>query len=183
MKSLILIFLIFFSFSSQISPSLDADTSLDISTGYSHVSTTTKYYFAILASNDLHGHFYPEDIEISGNTYSRGGLDYLAKYAEILKGEFKNRFMYIDAGDLYQGSLESSLFNGDIMTEALNSMQCKASTFGLHEFDYSREELEQKIKNSNFEYIAANIYDNKKKTKNSLFFEITSCNSFETVVL
>ena len=167
MKSLILIFLIFFSFSSQISPSLDADTSLDISTGYSHVSTTTKYYFAILASNDLHGHFYPEDVEISGNTYSRGGLDYLAKYAEILKGEFKNRFIYIDAGDLYQGSLESSLFNGDIMTEALNSMQCKASTFGLHEFDYSREELEQKIKNSNFEYIAANIYDNKKKTKNA----------------
>ena len=51
------------------------------------------------------------------------------------------------------------------MTESLNLMQCKAATFGDHEFDYSREFLEDKISKSTFPYLATNIYDSKKKTK------------------
>jgi 2',3'-cyclic-nucleotide 2'-phosphodiesterase (5'-nucleotidase family) len=53
------------------------------------------------------------------------------------------------------------------VTESLNLMQCKATTFGLHEFDYSREFLENKIKQASFPYLSTNIYDNVKKTKNA----------------
>ena len=94
-------------------------------------------------------------------------MDYLEKYIDIIRNEFKSRFIYLDAGDLFKGGLESQLTDGDIMTESLNLMQCKATTFGLHEFDYSREFLENKIKQASFPYLSTNIYDNVKKTKNA----------------
>ena len=142
---------------------------IDISSGYKYPSPTDRSYsyVAILSSNDLHGHFYPEDINIFGNAYTRGGYDYLAKYIEIMQDEYQNRFIYFDAGDLFKGGLESDISNGEIMTEALNLMQCQATTFGLHEFDYSRQFLEDKISKSDFPYLSNNIYDNKKKTKNA----------------
>ena len=75
-----------------------------------------------------------------------------------MKEEFDNRFIYLDAGDLLKGSLESEITNGEIMTESLNLMQCKATTFGLHEFDNSRQFLEEKISKSEFPYLSNNIY-------------------------
>ena len=143
------------------------DDLIDISSGYTHINPKDKsyVYIAILSTNDLHGHFFPEDIEFSENAYTRGGMDYLEKYIDIIRNEFKSRFIYLDAGDLFKGGLESQLTDGDIMTESLNLMQCKATTFGLHEFDYSREFLENKIKQASFPYLSTNIYDNLKKTK------------------
>ena len=145
------------------------DDLIDISSGYTHINPKDKsyVYIAILSTNDLHGHFFPEDIEFSENAYTRGGMDYLEKYIDIIRNEFKSRFIYLDAGDLFKGGLESQLTDGDIMTESLNLMQCKATTFGLHEFDYSREFLENKIKQASFPYLSTNIYDNVKKTKNA----------------
>ena len=145
------------------------DDLIDISSGYTHINPKDKsyVYIAILSTNDLHGHFFPEDIEFSENAYTRGGMDYLEKYIDIIRNEFKSRFIYLDAGDLFKGGLESQLTDGNIMTESLNLMQCKATTFGLHEFDYSREFLENKIKQASFPYLSTNIYDNVKKTKNA----------------
>jgi 2',3'-cyclic-nucleotide 2'-phosphodiesterase (5'-nucleotidase family) len=64
-------------------------------------------------------------------------------------------------------------------------MQCKATTFGHHEFDYSREFLETKIKESSFPYLSTNIYDVKKKSKkafgdNHLTSKIYSININDT---
>ena len=72
------------------------DNLIDISSGYTHVSPKDKsyVYIAILSTNDIHGHFYPEDLEFSEKSYSRGGIDYLEKYISIIRDEFKNRFLY-----------------------------------------------------------------------------------------
>ena len=173
MKSKILLLFLLFIFLLSINSSIiennnkNNDDLIDISKGYTHVnpSDRTYFYIAILSTNDLHGHFYPDELEINGYNYTQGGLDYLSKYISILKNEFPERVLYIDAGDLFQGGTESEFSNGDIMTESLNLMKCNASTFGDHEFDYSREFLENKVKKASFPYLAANIYDNKKKTK------------------
>ena len=145
----------------------DDEELIDISDGYTKVNPVDRSYFyvAIISTNDLHGHFYPEQFEIDGYNYTQGGLDYLSKYISILKSEFPERVLYLDTGDLFQGGTESIISNGEIMTNSLNLMECDASTFGDHEFDYSREFLENKVSKSNFAYLASNIYDNKKKTK------------------
>ena len=168
-------FLLFILFASLISNNFcqvkssdknDDDDLIDISKGYTHVNPAdrTYFYIAILSTNDIHGHFYPDELEIDGYNYTQGGLDYLSKYISILKDEFPERLLYIDAGDLFQGGTESTISNGEIMTESLNLMQCDASTFGEHEFDYSREFLEEKVSKSNFPYLSSNIYDNKKQS-------------------
>ena len=123
------------------------------------------FYIPIFASSDLHGHFYEEEFEVGNLSYSRGGLDYMAKYANIIKEEFKNQFLYLDAGDLFQGGTESTLTNGEIILEYLNLINVNGSTIGNHEYDYSREFLENKIQNSKFPFLATNLYDEIKKTK------------------
>lgn len=166
-KNIYLISLLLISSLISINSIESNDDLIDISSGYTHINPKDKtyVYVAILSSNDIHGHFYPEDLEFSGKAYSRGGMDYLEKYIEIIRNEFGNRFIYLDAGDLFKGGLESSLTNGDIMTESLNAMQCEGTTFGAHEFDYSREFLEEKIKKASFPYLSTNIYDIKKQSK------------------
>ena len=142
---------------------------IDISTGYTHVnpSDRTYFYIALVGTNDIHGHFYPDQLEIGDYKYSQGGLDYLSKYINILRDEFPERVLFLDAGDLFKGSTESVLSDGEIMTESLNLMGCDGATFGAHEYDYSREFLEKKVSQAKFPYLASNIYDNKKKTKNA----------------
>ena len=166
-KSLIILFSFLVLINLSLSENSNDDELIDISSGYTHVnpSDRTYFYIAILSTSDIHGHFYPDELEINGYNYTQGGFDYLAKYINILRQEFPERLLYLDAGDLFQGGTESILSNGEIMTESLNLMQCKAATFGDHEFDYSREFLEDKISKSTFPYLATNIYDSKKKTK------------------
>ena len=167
MKSTNIILFILISFIILIKSNLpennyknDDEELIDISEGYTKVDPLDKSYFyvPIISTNDLHGHFYPEQLEIDGYNYTQGGIDYLSKYISILKNEFPERVLFLDTGDLFQGGTESILSDGEIMTDSLNLMECDASTFGDHEYDYSREFLENKVSKSNFAYLASNIY-------------------------
>lgn len=163
---IIFAFLISNNFSLAKNSDKNDDDLIDISSGYTHVNPSDKTYFyiAILSTNDIHGHFYPDQLEIDGYNYTQGGLDYLSKYISILKNEFPERVLYIDGGDLLQGGTESTISNGEIMTESLNLLQCDATTFGEHEFDYSRTFLEDIVSKSKFPYLSSNIFDSKKQS-------------------
>ena len=123
------------------------------------------FYIPIFSSSDIHGHFYEEEYEVGNLSYSRGGLDYLAKYTNIIREEFKNQFLYLDAGDLFQGGTESTLTNGTIILDYLNLINSNGSTIGNHEYDYSRQSMENKVDNAKFPFLATNLYDINKKTK------------------
>ena len=145
----------------------DNENLIDISDEYDLINPKNPDYFyiPILGSSDIHGHFYPEELEIGNISYSKGGLDYLAKYINILRNEFQNNFLYLDAGDLFQGGTESSLTNGEIIMDYLNLINVDAVAFGNHEFDEDRETLEQKVGKSKFPFLTANMFDIKKNTK------------------
>ena len=123
------------------------------------------FYIPIIGSSDIHGHFYPEEVEINNISYKKGGLDYLAKYINIIREEFHNNTLYLDAGDIFKGGTESTLTNGDIILEYLNLMNADAVCFGNHEYDYDRKFLEDKIKNAKFPFLGTNIYDTIKGNK------------------
>jgi 5'-nucleotidase len=145
----------------------DNEHLIDISDEYDLINPKNPDYFyiPILGSSDIHGHFYPEELEIGNISYSKGGLDYLAKYINILREEFQNNFLYLDAGDLFQGGTESTLTHGEIIMDYLNLINVDAVAFGNHEYDEDRETLEQKVDGSKFPFLTANIFDIKKNTK------------------
>ena len=133
---------------------------------YERINPQDKDYFyiPIIGSSDIHGHFYPEEFETKNISYSRGGLDYLGKYINILRKEFNNNVLYFDAGDMFKGGTESELTNGDIIFDYFNLIKVDGVAIGNHEFDYDRQFL---IKEGNvtFPFIVSNIYDSKEKTK------------------
>ena len=122
-------------------------------------------YIPIFGTSDIHGHFYPELYDVGNISYSKGGLDYLAKYINIIRDEFYNNILYLDAGDLFQGGTESSITNGEIIMDYFNIMKTNGTTFGNHEFHKNRTFLENKISEAKFPFLATNIYDTIKKTK------------------
>ena len=93
------------------------------------------FYIPVFGTSDIHGHFYPDDFEVGKYQYSQGGLDYVAKYINIIRNEFKNQILYLDAGDLFQGGTESTMSNGEIILDYFNLINTNGSTFGNHEFD------------------------------------------------
>ena len=123
------------------------------------------FYIPIFGSSDLHGHYYEEEFEVGNLSYSQGGLDYLGKYVNIIRNEFNNQMLYLDAGDLFQGGTESTITNGSIMLDYLNLMNADAMTLGNHEYDYDRDFIEQKVNEAKFPILATNVYDENKKTK------------------
>ena len=64
---------------------------------------------AIIGTNDIHGTAFPREIlnTATKETYKYGGLVYMARLMEIIQNEFKNRVIYLDGGDQFQGGIES----------------------------------------------------------------------------
>ena len=127
-------------------------------------------YIPIVGTDDIHGTFFPRVNKIKiGNktlTYKTGGLEYIAKYINIIREEFgSNRVLYLDAGDFFQGGIESVLFDGEIMLDYFNLIGLNGSTIGNHEFDYSREWIESKIKKGKYKTLINNIMDNSSHKK------------------
>ena len=128
-------------------------------------------YIPIVGTSDFHGRFFPEENMINYNSkkiiYKTGGLEYIAKYINILRDEFgSNRVLYFDIGDQFFHTNETILFDGNNIIEFLNKIGLNGTTLGNHEFIYRREWIENKIKKANYPYIINNIKDkntNKKK--------------------
>ena len=127
-------------------------------------------YIPIVGTDDIHGYFFPKinKIKIGEETltYKTGGLEYISKYINILRDEFgSNRVLYFDGGDFYQGGIDSVLFDGEIMQDYFNLIGLNGTTIGNHEFDYSREWVESKIKKAKYKTLINNIMDNSTKKK------------------
>lgn len=116
-------------------------------------------HIAILGTNDIHGAFFPQYInDTSVNiSYSYGGMEILGKYISIMRNEWKDKFLWLDGGDIFQGGLETKQSNGDIMTDFFNIMGVNASTIGNHEWDFGQNFIKRQMNRSQFPYLVSNI--------------------------
>ena len=88
----------------------------------------------IVGTNDVHGELLPSE--------GRGGLATISGYANALRAahaENNDEVLLIDAGDMWQGTLESNLSEGAAMVQAYNAMGYAAAAIGNHEFEYGHE--------------------------------------------
>ena len=116
------------------------------------------FYIPIIHTNDIHGSFYPKKILLpSGKSYSIGGLEYLGKYISIMKKEWKDRFLYFDSGDQFQGGIEGSISKGKVIMDYFNKMGIKYATIGNHEYDYGIEFMKYYMNLSKFNWVLDNV--------------------------
>ena len=123
------------------------------------------FYIPIIHTNDIHGSFYPKKILLpSGKSYSIGGLEYLGKFISIMSKEWKDRLLYFDAGDQFQGGIEGFISKGKIMMDFFNKMNMKYATVGNHEYDFGIDFMKSYMSSSKFDWVLDNV---KNLTSNS----------------
>src|SRR5258705_5493993 len=86
---------------------------------------------SVVATTDLHGGVLPRG--------ERGGIALLGGYLRNLRAARARDgggVLLVDAGDMFQGTLESNLNEGAAVVRAYNTLGYAAAAIGHHEFDF-----------------------------------------------
>ncbi|HKJ19535.1 MAG TPA: bifunctional UDP-sugar hydrolase/5'-nucleotidase [Woeseiaceae bacterium] len=124
---------------------------------------------SIVGTNDVHGELLP--------TGNKGGIVTISAYVNALRqarDEDGGAVLHIDAGDMWQGTLESNLTEGAFVVDAYNAIGVTAAAIGNHEFDFGpagvnpipigdgddpRGALKLRATEAEFPLLAANLID------------------------
>lgn len=95
-------------------------------------------HVVIVGTTDVHGWFngHVETPPGGGAGVVWGGLPALASYVEALRDAHQGRVLLVDSGDMFQGTLESNIFEGEAVVRGYNAMGYTAAAVGNHEFDF-----------------------------------------------
>ena len=163
---------------------------LGLNQNYERVDPNDKNYtyIPIVGTDDIHGNIFPKinNLKIGKETltYKTGGLEFMARYINILREEFgSNRVLYFDGGDYYQGGIASVIFDGEIIQDYFNIIGLNGSTVGNHEFDYSRHWIESKIEKAKYKVLINNIKDNSTQQKGGALGENQETSHLYTINL
>lgn len=102
--------------------------------------------------NDLHGKFCDTD--------AQPGVDELAAYLKS-REEADDNVVLLSAGDMWQGSAESNLTFGAILTEWMNELGFVSMTLGNHEYDWGSKRIKENAAIAEFPFLAINVFDVK----------------------
>ena len=109
---------------------------------------------SLIHTTDLHGHIVPTQ------TYSGiqnvGGLARCATRIRQWRRESPHSLL-LDVGDVYQGTAESLVNNGNLMIGLFNRLGYDAWTLGNHDFDWGPEALEKNLTLSKSPVLTGNI--------------------------
>ena len=89
-----------------------------------------------------------------------GGLGRVLTLTRSIREKNPNT-LFMMAGDTISPSVESITYKGAQMIEAWNAIGLDYATFGNHEFDFGPDVLVDRIKESKFSWIAANVIDTR----------------------
>jgi 5'-nucleotidase len=88
----------------------------------------------------------------------RGGLARVATIVRELRGRTPHT-LFVLAGDTLSPSLLSTLERGAQMIDAWNAAGLDVATFGNHEFDFGPAVLAERMRQSRFPWLSANVWD------------------------
>lgn len=91
---------------------------------------------------------------------ARGGLARVSTLRKKILAESPHT-LFLMAGDTISPSIESNTYKGAQMIEAWNAAGLDYATLGNHEFDFGPEVLLQRIGESKFKWLAANVLDKR----------------------
>ncbi len=118
-----------------------------------------NFYFTILQLNDVY-----EIAPVQGGKY--GGMARVETIRQELLKENPNTYTVL-AGDFLNPSLLGTMkvdgerVKGKQMVEVMNAMNFDLVAFGNHEFDISYNQLQDRLNESNFEWLSSNVLHNQ----------------------
>lgn len=101
--------------------------------------------------NDLHGVF--------NDTADNPGLDEMTTFFQNAYADDAAYEILLSAGDMWQGSVESSSNKGQLMTQWMNHMGFVAMTLGNHEYDWGSAYIAQNAELAEFPFLGINVTD------------------------
>jgi 5'-nucleotidase len=119
---------------------------------------------SIVGTSDVHGHLWPGAAVLGG----------FLKNLRDLRARDGGAVMLVDAGDMFQGTLESNLGEGSAVVSAYNTLGYDAVAIGNHEFDFgpvgeassprapgddAQGALKARAAQARFPFLAANVID------------------------
>ena len=113
-------------------------------------SVSVIVYIDFYAINDLHGKF--------ADTATNCGVDELTTYLKN-RVNIDDNVILLSSGDMWQGSSESNLTKGMIITEWMNHLDFASMTLGNHEYDWGEEFIKANAEIAEFPLLAINIFD------------------------
>ena len=90
----------------------------------------------------------------------RGGMARLATLVREVRRENPNT-VFVLGGDFLSPSVESTFLQGAQMVAALNAIGLDYATFGNHEFDFGPTVLLERMNESKFRWLSANVVDRR----------------------
>jgi 5'-nucleotidase len=95
-------------------------------------------HVVVVGTTDVHGWFagHVETPQAGGEGVLWGGLPAFASFVHALRAQNDDHVIVVDSGDLFQGTLESNLFEGEPVVRGYNVIGYAASAVGNHEFDF-----------------------------------------------
>ncbi len=112
--------------------------------------TSVMVSFDFYVVNDLHGKVADSD--------TQPGVDELTTYFKNARKTDDN-VVILSAGDMWQGSSESNLTNGLLVTEWMNAANFGAMVMGNHEYDWGESLIQENYKLAKFPFLGINIYN------------------------
>jgi 5'-nucleotidase / UDP-sugar diphosphatase len=105
----------------------------------------------ILHTNDLHAHLLPD----------QQGLGGFAALAAVVRRERAGcrACLWLNAGDLVQGTPVSTIFHGLPIYEISNLLGFDAATLGNHDFDYGWQQVQRFMRAARYPVVACNVVD------------------------
>lgn len=118
--------------------------------------STTINVFGI---NDFHGCYEETD--------SEPGLSKIGEYLIEQKENNPSNTIILSSGDMWQGTIESNLNRGALVTECMNAIGFDSMTIGNHEFDWNEVPINYNEENMNFPLLGCNIFYKDTKIRPS----------------
>ena len=118
----------------------------------SRADAASPPHFTILHTNDFHG-------RLEADSSGRGGSANIAGEVNRIRSAVgEENVALLDAGDVYFAAPAiSQLLMGESAIDIYNMMGYKLSVFGNHEFDKGQDVLQERVDQSNFPWLGANV--------------------------
>ncbi|HLX46644.1 MAG TPA: bifunctional UDP-sugar hydrolase/5'-nucleotidase [Bryobacteraceae bacterium] len=129
----------------------------------------------ILHSNDLHAHLLPD-------ATGAGGFAYLAATVRQERSRCA-ACLYLNAGDLVQGTPVSTLFHGVPVYEIGNGLGFDAAVIGNHEFDYGWRSVQKFAKIAKYPVLSANVVNDAGNPITGKAFVILNAGGMRVAVI